>query len=169
MRNMFSKLMLLAKRGFISGIVLLLMLSACADMTSSPTVEMPELTFEPKLTMYESGRVHFDLGVANISGPDQPMVEDVIIRVVVTDEKGAIRNQMTIENLPQIPAGEAKFPLTYEAIYAPGQYVISITGEDIPSLSFSFEIRDVDGFLKLAAHPDYIDPHTGFTIDDRDL
>jgi len=157
------------KSGLILIIGLVFALSACAEMTPSPTDEMAELAFEPKLTMFEAGKVHFELGISNVSGPDQPMVEDVNIRAVVTNEEGAIRNQMTIVDLPQIPAGEGKFPMTYEAVYDPGQYAMSITGEGIPSLSFSFEVREEDGILKLAAHAKYIDPHTGFTIDDPDL
>jgi len=119
--------------------------------------------------MFESGKVQFDLGIANPSGSNQPMVDDVNIQAVVTNQEGNIRNQMTIVDLPSIPAGEAKYPLTYEAIYDPGQYEMSITGEGIPTLTFPFEIREEDGILKLAAHPQYIDPHTGFTIDDLDL
>jgi hypothetical protein len=157
------------KRQWILLIGLVFLLSACADMTPTPTDEMAEIAFEPKLTMFESGRVSFKLGIANTSGPDQPMVDDVNIRAVVTNEEGGIRNQMTIVDLPSIPAGETKSPLTYEAVYEPGQYVMSITGEGIPSLSFSFEVREEDGILKLAAHPQFIDPHTGFTIDDSDL
>lgn len=148
---------------------LVIVLSACSEVTPSTTPEMAELAFEPKLTMFESGKVHFELGIANTSGPDQPMVDDVNIRAVVTNQEGVIRNQMTIVDLPPIPSGEAKSPLTYEAMYDEGQYVMSITGEGIPSLSFPFEIREEDGLLKLAAHPEYIDPHTGFTIDEPDL
>lgn len=37
---------------------LLFVLPACAQMTPSPTDEIAELTFEPKLTMFESGKVH---------------------------------------------------------------------------------------------------------------
>lgn len=157
------------KIGLILIIGLVFVLSACAEMTPSPTAEMAELAFEPKLTMYESGRVVFKLGIANTAGPDQPMVDDVNIRAVVTNEEGIIRNQMSIVDLPSIPTGEVKSPLTYEATYDPGQYVMSITGEGIPSLSFPFEVREVDGLVKLAAHSQYIDPHTGFTIDDSDL
>ena len=157
------------KRSLILVIGLIFVLSACAEMTPSPTAEMAEITFDPKLTMFEAGKVHFELGIANASGPDQPMVEDVNIRAVVTNEAGVIRNQMTIVDLPSIPSGESKFPLTYEAMYDEGQYVMSITGEGIPSLSFPFEIREEGGLLKLAAHPNFIDPHTGFTIDDPDL
>lgn len=148
---------------------LIFVLSACAEMTPIPTAETVELAFEPKLTMYESGRVVFKLGIANTAGPDQPMVDDVNIRAVVTNQEGVIRNQMSIVDLPSIPAGEVKSPLTYEATYDPGQYEMSITGEGIPSLSFPFEVREVDGLVKLAAHAQYIDPHTGFTIDDPDL
>ena len=157
------------KVGLFLMIGIFFMLSACAEMTASPTAEMAELAFDPTLTMFESGKIHFELGIANMAGPDQPMVDDVDIQAVVTNEDGDIRNRMTIVDLPSIPAGESKSPLTYEAVYEPGKYVMSITGEGIPSLAFPFEVREVDGLLKLAAHPDYIDPHTGFTIDDRDL
>jgi len=157
------------KKSWIFIIGLMFLVSACGEMTPTPTNQMVELAFEPRLTMFESGKVQFDLGIANPSGSNQPMVDDVNIQAVVTNQEGNIRNQMTIVDLPSIPAGEAKYPLTYEAIYDPGQYEMSITGEGIPTLTFSFEIREEDGILKLAAHPLYIDPHTGFTIDDLDL
>lgn len=145
------------------------MLSACAEMTPPKTAEMAELAFESKLMMFEPGEFQFQLGIANLSGRDQPMVEDVNINAVVTNEEGAIRNRFIIVDLPAIPAGEAKFPLTYEATYDPGQYVMSITGESIPSHSFSFEIREENGILKLVANPEYIDPHTNYIITDPDL
>lgn len=145
---------------------LLILLSGCAQLTATPTGATPELSFEPKLSMYEAGKVHFEFGIANEAGSDQPMVDDVNIRAVVTNEEGEIRNQMTIVDLSPISAGETAFPLIYEAVYDPGQYEMSISGEGIPSLSLNFEIREEDNVLKLAAHPDYIDPHTGFTIDE---
>jgi hypothetical protein len=158
------------KKTFLSTILgLLLILSACSQKTPEPNVETSAFKFEPKLTMYEAGKVVFKLGITNTSSADQTKGEDADIRAVVTDEDGEIRNQMTIVDRPEISAGETVFPLTYEAIYEPGSYTMSITGEDLPQLSVSFEIREIDGELNLAAHPGYIDPHTGFTIDDSDL
>jgi len=143
----------------------LVFLAACAQVTPSPTAEMPDLAFAPKLSMYEAGKVHFELGIANEAGPEQPMVEDANIRAVITDSDGKIRNQMSIVDMPHIPAGETVFPLTYEAVYDPGDYIMSLTGKGVASLSLNFEIREVDGLSRLAAHPKYIDPHTEFTID----
>lgn len=126
----------------------LFVLPACAQMTPSPTDEIAELTFEPKLTMFESGKVHFELGIANTSGKEQAMVEGANILAVITDEDGQIRNQMTIVDRPKISSGETVFPLTYDAIYDPGSYTISISGEGVPPLSVPFEIREIEGFLK---------------------
>ncbi|HEY9121811.1 MAG TPA: hypothetical protein VIM80_02335 [Brevefilum sp.] len=158
------------KKTFIFPIlVLTLVLSACSQKTPEPGVETSAFMFEPKLTMYEPGKVVFKLGITNTSNADQTKGEDADIAAVVTNEDGEIRNQMTIVDRPEISAGETVFPLTYEAIYDPGSYTLSITGESVPPLSVSFEIREIDGELKLAAHPGFIDPHTGFTIDDLDL
>lgn len=158
------------KKTFLFAIlVLLLVLSACSQKTPEPGVETSAFEFEPKLTMHEPGKVVFKLGITNTSNADQTKGEDADIRAVVTDEDGEIRNQMTIVDRPEISAGETVFPLTYEAIYDMGSYTMSITGEGVQPLSVSFEIREIDGTLNLAAHPGYIDPHTGFTIDDSDL
>ncbi|MDF1519126.1 MAG: hypothetical protein RQ728_06410 [Brevefilum sp.] len=148
---------------------MLLILSACSQKTPEPGVETSAFKFEPKLTMYEPGKVVFKLGITNTSNSDQTKGEDADICGVVTDEDGEIRNQMTIVERPKISSGETVFPLTYEAIYDPGSYTMSISGEGVPPLSVSFEIRDIEGLLKLAVHPGYIDPHTGFTIDVPDL
>ncbi len=150
-------------------LVLLLVFSACSQKTPEPGVETSAFEFEPKLTMHEPGKVVLKLGITNTSNADQTKGEDADIRAVVTDEDGEIRNQMTIVDRPEISAGETVFPLTYEAIYDMGSYTMSITGEGVQPLSVSFEIREIDGTLNLAAHPGYIDPHTGFTIDDSDL
>lgn len=158
------------KKTFIFTIlVLMLVLSACVQKTPEPGVETSVFMFEPKLTMYEPGKVVFKLGITNTSNADQNKGEDADIRAVVTDKVGEIRNQMTIVDRPEISAGETVFPLTYEAIYDPGSYKMSITGEGVQPLTVSFEIREIDGELKLAANPGFIDPHTGFTIDDLDL
>ncbi|MDY6866755.1 MAG: hypothetical protein SVT56_02455, partial [Chloroflexota bacterium] len=79
------------------------------------------------------------------------------------------RNQMTILDLGPILAQDSAYPLLYDAVYDPGTYVMSLTGKDIPSLSLTFEIRDENDIRKLAAPPEFIDPHTGFTISDSDL
>ena len=157
------------KFGLIVTVILFTLLSACANLGPTETADVAELAFEPKLTMYESGTMHFTLGIANQGEAEQPMVRDVNIRAVVTNAQGKIRNQMTIVDLSPIAAGETSLPLTYEAVYEPGQYVLSISGEGIYSLSLNFEIREVDDVLKLAAHPRYIDPHTGFTVDEPGL
>lgn len=87
----------------------------------------------------------------------------------MTNEAGKIRNQMTIVDLGAVPVGESVHLLLYEAVYDPERYVMSLTGEDIPSLSVTFKIREQDGIRKLAAPPEFIDPHTEFTISDPDL
>jgi len=133
------------------------------------TAEAPSLRFVPTLTMYEEGKVYFEIGVANEAGSEQPPINDVNIRAVVTNEAGKIRSQITIVDLGAIPAEESLHPLLYEAVYDPGRCVMSLTGENIPSLSVTFEIREQDGIRKLAASPEFIDPHTEFTISDPDL
>jgi len=40
-------------------------LTACAELEPSPTEQTPELRFVPMLTMYEEGKVHFEIGVVN--------------------------------------------------------------------------------------------------------
>ncbi len=149
--------------------VALLVLSACAELEATPTEQIPNLRFVPMLTMYEEGKVHFEIGIVNEANQAFSGAEDVNIRAIVTNEEGKIRNQMTILDLGPIPAQDSAYPLLYEAVYDPGKYVMSLTGENIPSLSLAFEIREEDGIRKLVAHPDYIDPHTGFTISDPDL
>lgn len=98
-----------------------------------------------------------------------PGKKEVNIRAVVTNEEGKIRNQMTILDLGDIPAQDSAYPLLYDAVYEPGTYVMSLTGEGIPSLALKFEIRKQHRVRKLAAPPEFIDPHTGFTIDDPNL
>jgi len=46
---------------------------------------------------------------------------------------------------------------------------MSITGEGMPPLSVPFEIREIEGLIKLAAPPGYIDPHTEFTLTEPNL
>lgn len=142
------------------------LLSACAGAETSPTLEMPALQFEPKITMFEEGKVHFELGIANQANSEQPTIEDASVRVVVTDRAGKIRNQMTIFHLGPIPANETVFPADYEAVYDPGRYTISLTGEDIPSLSFEFTIRENNDVRTLVAPAEFIDPFTEFTSSD---
>jgi hypothetical protein len=129
----------------------------------------PELRFTPRITMFEEGKVQFELGIVNQADRDQPMVEDVNIQATITDEDGKIRNQMRMVDVGPIQAGGTVFPLTYEAVYDPGRYVVSLTGEVLPSLSFPFEIREEDGIRKLAAPPEFIHPHTEFTLDAPEL
>lgn len=82
-------------------LVLLLVLSACSQKTPELGAETLALEFEPKLTMYEAGKVVFKLGIRNTSPIDQAMGEGADIAAVVTDEEGKIRNQMTIVDRPQ--------------------------------------------------------------------
>lgn len=138
-------------------------LSACAGTETTPTLEVPALQFVPKITMFEEGKVHFELGIANEANREQPMIENANVRAVVTDRAGKIRNQMTIYDLGPISANETVFPTVYEAVYDPGRYTISLTGEDIPSLSFNFTIREDDDVRTLVAPAEYIDPFTEFT------
>lgn len=145
------------------------LLTACAPTEATPTEVEPDLSFVPRLTMFEEGKVHFELGIANEAGRDQPMIEDVNIQATITDEAGKIRNQMRIVDIGPIQEGESEFPLTYEAVYDPGRYVVSLTGEVLPSMTFPIEIREEDGVRKLAAHPEVINPHTEFTIDASEL
>ena len=150
-------------------ITIFVLLSACAEMQPSPTVQEPALQFAPKLTMHEEGKVHFELGVINEASQEQPTIKDANIRAVVTNQDGMIRNQMSIVDLGPIPEDTAVYPMTYDAFYDPGQYMMTLTAENIPTLSIPFEIREEDGDIKLAAPHEYIDPHTGFTITDPDF
>lgn len=146
-----------------------LFFTACAPKEASPTETESELRFVPHVTMFEEGKVHFELGIANEASHDQPLLEDVNIQATITDEAGKIRNQMGIVDIGPISADASEFPLTYEAVYDPGKYVVSLTGEVLPSLNFPIEIREKDGVRKLAAPPEFINPHTEFTIDALEL
>ena len=139
------------------------LLSACAGTETTPTQEVPALQFNPKITMFEEGKVYFELGIANEANREQPMIEDANVRVVVTDQAGKIRNQMTVYDLGPIPANETVYPAVSESVYDPGQYTISLTGEDIPSLSFDFTIQEDDDVRLLVAPAEFIDPFTDFT------
>ena len=152
----------------IVGAVLFLV-AACAPMTPSPTPQPPELSFSPRMTMFEEGKITFELGVNNDGNTPSSEIDDVNIRAVITDEQGKIRNQMTIVDLGAIPAGGRTAPLVYEAVYDEGSYVMSLTGEDLTSLTIPFEIREEDDIRMLAAPAEYINPHTEFTIDSHNL
>ena len=144
-------------------------LVACAPAAETPEEVEPDLSFVPRITMFEEGKVQFELGIANEAGRDQPMIEDVNIQATITDEDGKIRNQMRIVDVGPIPVDGTEVPLTYEAVYETGRYVVSLTGEVLPSRAFPFEIREEDGVRKLAAPPEVINPHTEFTLDAPDL
>jgi len=154
---------------FLMFISILMLLSACAGLEASPTMQAPVLKFIPKMTMVEEGQVHFELGVINDANHEQLGIQGVDIRAVVTNEEGKIRNQMTIVDLGPIPEDTSVYPMTYDAMYDPGKYEMTLTGEYLPSLTLAFEVREEDGILKLAASHEYIDPHTGFTVTDPDL
>jgi hypothetical protein len=145
------------------------LLTACTPGESPPEATDPELKFVLKMTMFEEGRVHFELGVANETNREQPMIEDANIQATITDKAGKIRNQTRIVDIGPILGDQFEVPLTYESVYDPGKYVVSLTGEGLPSLNFPFEILEEDGVRKLAAPPEFIEPHTGFTIDAPDL
>jgi len=151
------------KIGKILLLSMVFLLAACAGAETSPTLETPALQFEPKITMFEEGKVHFELGITNEANREQPMIEDANIRAVVTDRAGKIRNQMTLFDLGPISANETVFPTVYEAVYDPGRYTISLTGEDVPSLSFNFTIREEDDVRTLIAPSKFINPFTEFT------
>ena len=154
------------KKLTILSILAVIVLSACGSMNQTNT---PELKFAPKLTMYEEGIVHFEVGVLNQSSQKFSGKKDINIQVIVTDDDGKIRNQMQILDLGAIAANDEIVPFTSDAEYEAGQYIASLTGEGIPSLSVPFEIREDAGVRSLAAPPDFIDPGTEFTIIDPDL
>lgn len=147
----------------------LMFLMACTPTDPAPSVSEPDLRFVPQVTMFEEGKVQFDLGIANEASRDQPMIEDANIQVTITDEAGQIRNQMKVVDIGPISGDMSTFPLTYEAVYDPGRYVVSLTGEGLPSLTFPFEIREANGVRKLAAPPEFINPFTEFTLTATDL
>ena len=144
--------------------VILIFLSACDVNTQTSTPTTPMLNFSPKISMFEEGKVQIELGITNISNRRHPAIEDANIRMIVTNKKGKIRNQMTILEIQAIDADEAIYPLIYEAVYETGAYTLSMTGKGIESLSIDIEIRDIGGVRKLAAPSRYIDPFTEFTI-----
>jgi hypothetical protein len=142
-------------------------LSACAPTTqTTPTTTeiAPILNFAPKMTMFEEGKVQFELGIVNLSNRTREAIKDANIRMIVTNQEGKIRNQMTIVEIQAIEADETITPLIYEAVYDVGAYTLSMTGQGIESLSVDFEIRDIGGVRKLAAPGRYVDPFTEFTV-----
>lgn len=143
--------------------------AACVPAAEPSKVIDPDLRFAPRITMFEKGKVQFELGISNEPGGDQPRIDDGNIQVTITEEKGKIRNQMQVVDVGLIQENHTEFSLTFEAAYDPGRYVVSLTGEVLPSLSFPFEIREEDGIRKLAAAPKSIQPHTEFTLDASDL
>lgn len=154
------------KKLTILSVLAVILLSACSSTNQS---NASELKFAPKLTMYEAGVVHFELGLMNESSREFTGKKDINIQVTVTDDNGKIRNQMQIHDLPIIAANGEIYPLNSDAEYDAGQYTATLTGEGIPSLSVPFEIRVNSGQLSLVAPPDFIDPHTEFTSIDPNL
>ena len=144
--------------------IILIFLSACEVSTQTPTTTTPVLNFSPKMTMFEEGKIQIELGVVNISNRRSPAIKNANLRLIVTNEEGKIRNQMTIVEIQEIDADEAVYPLVYEAVYETGAYTLSMTGNGIESLSIDFEIRDIGGVRKLAAPSRFIDPFTEFTV-----
>ena len=154
------------KKMMILLIAVAAILPACA---TSQNTQAPELRFVPKITMYEAGVVHFELGISNESDQEFSGMSDINLRIVVTDADGKIRNQMQILDLGRIPAKEVVYPLSYDAEYDFGQYKASLSGEGIPSLSVPFEIGLNDGLKMLAAPSEFINPFTDFTTAATDL
>lgn len=147
-------------------ILAIIVLSACGSLNETNSAQ---LKFAPKLTMYEAGVVHFEVGVMNESTGKFAGKKDVNIQVIVTDDNGKVRNQMQIHDLPTIAANDGIILVTNDAEYETGQYTATLTGEGIPSLELPFEIRGEAGQISLAAPPDFIDPHTDFTSIDPGL
>ena len=145
------------------------LLAACEQIEPTPTEQTPDLAFSPNISMFEEGKVYLEIGITNEAMQSQDAVEDVQIRAVVTDERGKIRNSMILSNLPEIASQETVYPISLEAEYDPGLYVVSISGDIIPSLTFQFEVREEDDIRKVAAHSDFINPFTEFTISAPEL
>jgi hypothetical protein len=145
----------------------LMVMTGCAELepAATPTEELPALVFSPKITMYEAGKIHLEIGIANQSGKEQVMIEDISIRAVITDEAGQLQNQLDLVDLGPIQANETAIPLIFEGLYIEGNYVISLTGKDIASFSLPFEIVVRGGLDRLSAPSEYIDPATEFTIE----
>lgn len=154
------------KKLTILSFLAVILLSACSS-TNQSTVS--ELKFVPKLTMYEAGVVHFEVGIMNESSGDFTGKKDVNIQVIVTDDNGKIYNQVQIHDLPMIAANGEIYPFNSDVEYDAGQYTATLTGEGIPSLAVPFEIRIEAGLRSLAAPPDFIDPGTEFTSIDPDM
>jgi hypothetical protein len=157
------------KKVFFVFAIVVLLLTGCAAPEQLQTQAPVSLRFVPQLSMFEEGTVHFEFGVANDSQAEFTGMKDVNIQVVVMDDAGEIRNQMWIKELHTIPGEDSNFPLIYEAIYEPGTYDVTITGKEIPTMSFSFQIRVVDGVHMLVASPEFVNPFTEFTITEVDF
>lgn len=147
----------------------LLVASACAEVQPLPTAEETSLRFEPRITMFEEGKVHFELGIANQRNSDQAAIDNADIRMVVTNQTGKIRNELTIVPLGPIPANETVIPINYDGVYEPGRYVASLTSKVIPTLNLTFEIREENDIRILVAPVEFIDPYTEFTETVPDL
>ncbi len=152
------------RQNFLLITIILAFLSACAPSAPTATETIPLLNFAPKMTMFEEGKVQFELGIVNTSNRTHNAIEEANIRMIVTNKEGKIRNQMTIVEIQEIEVDETIYPLVYEAVYETGSYTLSMTGNGIESLSIDFEIRDIGGIRKLAAPSRFIDPFTEFTV-----
>ncbi len=53
-------------------VLALLALTACAELEPTPTEQTPNLSFMPVMTMYEEGKVHFEIGITNKADVDYP-------------------------------------------------------------------------------------------------
>lgn len=157
---------------FVRMLLLLMLMSGltgCGIYDNLRPEAAPDLRFEPRLTMLSEGMVTFKIAVSNHSETASPEMPDADIIAVITDSEGSVRNQMRLVDLAPLPGGETIAPLTYEAEFTPGEYTLRLSGEGIPVLELSFRIVEADGVRKLAAHPEWIDPHTEFVISDPDL
>lgn len=145
--------------------LLILFTHACAPRTPKST----DLRIQPTLTMYDEGVLHFTLGITNEGKGDFSGMDDAAIQVVVEDTSGVVRNQLQLNSLEDIPAGESIFPLSYEAEYEPGRYTVTLNGKNISSLTIPFEIRKSGDDRILAVSPLYLDPYTELTVSETDL
>ncbi len=151
------------------GLCLLTAAAGCGQLDAQDETTASGLRLVPRLSMFNEGEVHFEFGVLNESESRVSRMEDANIEITVADQWGEMRNQMWIDELPALAPGESIYPLTIDAVFAPGEYEVRVTGKDIPDLTFWFEIIEQDDGVVLAAHPDWIEPYTEFTISDPEL
>jgi hypothetical protein len=157
---------MIIRKALISLLVLLIIITPACTSTVPKSAEMH---FQPKLTMHDEGVLYFTLGITNEGTGDFSGMDDAGIQVVVEDTSGVVRNQLQLDSLEDIPAGESIFPLSYEAEYEPGRYTVTLKGKNISSLTIPFEIRKRGDDRILVVSPLYLDPYTELTLSEPDL